>query len=84
MHGLEDLGAKLHRMSLDGKWNEMAAEVPDDVVRHFTAVGTYDAIGPEIEKLFGGASDTTSERSFSNPQNGGKSPGQIRPCGAIR
>ena len=58
VHGLEDLGAKLHRMSLDGKWNEMAAEVPDDVVRHFTAVGTYDAIGPEIQKLFGGASDT--------------------------
>ena len=60
VHGLEDLGHKLHRMSLDGKWNEMAAEVPDDVVRLFAAVGTYDEIAEAIEVRFGGIADWIS------------------------
>src|SRR6201993_2094686 len=33
LHGLDELGSKLRAMSLAGRWNEMAAEVPDDVVR---------------------------------------------------
>jgi len=33
LHGLDELGQKLHAMSLEGHWNEMAAEVPDEVVR---------------------------------------------------
>jgi probable F420-dependent oxidoreductase len=57
LHGLDDLAAKLHRMSKEGKWSEMAAQVPDDVVREFAAVGTYDRIAGEIEKRFGGLSD---------------------------
>src|SRR5215468_10923228 len=41
LHGLQDLGQKLHRMSVEGRWETMAAEVPDDVVRIFAACGTY-------------------------------------------
>jgi probable F420-dependent oxidoreductase len=58
VHGLEERGSKLHALSVAGKWDEMAAEVPDEVVRLFTAVGTYDEIGAEIERMFAGASDT--------------------------
>ncbi len=57
LHGWDDLAAKLHRMSKEGRWNEMAAQVPDDVVREFAAVGPYDRIAGEIEKRFGGLSD---------------------------
>src|SRR5690606_676075 len=57
VHGLEDLGLKLHRMSLEGKWSEMAKEVPDDVVRLFAAVGTYDRIADAIAERFGGIAD---------------------------
>jgi probable F420-dependent oxidoreductase len=57
LHGLEDLGLKLHRMSVEGKWTEMAAQVPDDVVRIFAACGTYDSIATEIAARFGGAAD---------------------------
>src|SRR5271157_1030422 len=32
LHGLQDLGLKLHRLSVAGRWNEMAAEVPDEAV----------------------------------------------------
>ena len=42
LHGLQDLGLKLHRMSVEGRWDAMAAEVPDDVVRIFAACGTFD------------------------------------------
>ena len=31
VHGLEDLGHKLNRLAREGKWSEMAKEVPDDV-----------------------------------------------------
>jgi len=56
-HGLEDLGLKLHRLSVEGKWNELAAQVPDDVVRLFAAVGTYDELPRAIEERFGGVVD---------------------------
>ena len=57
-HGWQELGDKLHGMSKRGQWNEMAAEVPDDVVRTFAAVGTYDEIALRIEERFGGLADT--------------------------
>jgi probable F420-dependent oxidoreductase len=57
LHGLEVLGAKLHAKSLQGRWDEMAGEVPDDVVRIFAACGTYDEIARRIEDRFGGLAD---------------------------
>ena len=57
LHGWDDLAETLHRMSKEGRWNEMAKEVSDDVVRAFAAVGTYREIAGAIEKRFGGLSD---------------------------
>jgi probable F420-dependent oxidoreductase len=56
-HGLEELGLKLHRLSVDGKWDQLAAQVPDDVVRLFAAVGTYDELPKALEERFGGVAD---------------------------
>ncbi len=56
-HGLEDLGLKLHKLSVNGKWNELAAQVPDDVIRLFAAVGTYDELPAAIAERFGGVVD---------------------------
>jgi len=58
LHGLEELGQKLHRMSVEGRWEAMAAEVPDDVVRIFAACGTYAGIARAIEQRFGGVADS--------------------------
>jgi probable F420-dependent oxidoreductase len=58
LHGLEDLGLKLHAMSVAGRWAEMAAEVSDDVVRIFAACGTYDEIAQAIETRYGGLADS--------------------------
>lgn len=60
LHGYDNLGEKLHAMSRAGEWDKMAAEVPDDVVHLFAAVGTHDTIAGAIEKRFGGISDTVS------------------------
>jgi probable F420-dependent oxidoreductase len=57
LHELDEIGLKLHAMSLAGRWNEMAAEVSDDVVRIFAACGTYGEIGRAIEARFGGLAD---------------------------
>jgi len=57
LHGLEELGQKLHRMSVEGRWGEMGALVSDDVVRIFAACGTYTDIASAIEQRYGGVAD---------------------------
>ena len=69
-HGLEELGDKLHHMSKAGQWDQMAAEVSDDVVRLFAAVGAHEVIAGEIEKRFGGLSDTIPETLVPNTKPG--------------
>ena len=58
LHGLEELGQKLHRMSVAGRWRDMATEVSDDVVRIFAACATYDGLAHAIAERFGGAADS--------------------------
>jgi probable F420-dependent oxidoreductase len=58
MHGLRDLGLRLHRMSVEGKWDQMANEVSDDAVRIFAACGTYAELPQAIADRFGGAADS--------------------------
>jgi probable F420-dependent oxidoreductase len=57
LHGLDDLGLKLHRLSVDGRWDEMPAEISDDVVRLFAACATYREVAAAIEARFGGIAD---------------------------
>lgn len=57
LHGLDDLGLKLHRLSVEGRWDAMAAEVSDDVVRLFAAFGAYREIAGAIAARFGGLAD---------------------------
>jgi probable F420-dependent oxidoreductase len=58
VHGWDDLGMKLHAMSKEGKWKEMAAEISDDVLHEFTATATFDEIGKAVEERFGGLTDS--------------------------
>jgi probable F420-dependent oxidoreductase len=58
LHGLEDLGMKLHEMSKQGRWNEMAQQVSDDVVRTFAACAPHAGLAKAVEERFGGLSDT--------------------------
>ena len=62
VHGLEDLGLKLNAMVRQGKWSELAGQVPDDVARLFAAVGRHDQIVGAIERRFGGLADALTLR----------------------
>jgi probable F420-dependent oxidoreductase len=53
LHDLGDLGRKLNAMSKQGKWAELAAEISDEVVALFTAIGTYNDLTAAIEQRFG-------------------------------
>jgi alkanesulfonate monooxygenase SsuD/methylene tetrahydromethanopterin reductase-like flavin-dependent oxidoreductase (luciferase family) len=61
-HGLEDLGLKLNALVRQGKWSELAKEVPDDVAHLFAAVGRHDQIKGAIEERFGGLVDSLTLR----------------------
>jgi hypothetical protein len=62
VHGLEDLGHKLNAMVRQGKWEELAKEVPDDVAHLFAAVGRHDQIVAAIETRFAGLVDSLTLR----------------------
>jgi probable F420-dependent oxidoreductase len=62
VHGLEDLGLKLNAMVRQGKWSELAGQVPDDVAHLFAAVGRHDQIVGAIERRFGGLVDALTLR----------------------
>jgi hypothetical protein len=65
-HGLGDLGRKLNAMTKAGQWNEIAAEVSDDVVHLFAAVGRHDQIAKAIAERFGGLVDAVSASANSS------------------
>ena len=54
LHGWNDTAAKLHQMSLDGKWSEMGKEITDDMLEAFAVVGAYDEIVEKIQARYGG------------------------------
>lgn len=57
-HGMQELGLKLNRMTKEGKWDQIAAEVPDELLHLCCAAGRHDEIASVIEQRFGGISDT--------------------------
>ena len=59
-HGLHDLGRKLNLMSKAAQWDRMAAEISDDVVRLFAAIGTYAELPKVVAARFGGVSDAVA------------------------
>jgi alkanesulfonate monooxygenase SsuD/methylene tetrahydromethanopterin reductase-like flavin-dependent oxidoreductase (luciferase family) len=74
-HDMLDLGQKLYRMSKTDQWDKMTAEVSDDLVHLFAAVGRHDQIAGAIEARFGGISDTISDSASSELR--GSLPGDV-------
>jgi len=63
VHGLEDLGHKLNALTRQGRWNDMAKEVPDDVAHLFAVVGRHDQIVAAIDDRIGGLVDALTLRA---------------------
>lgn len=64
-HGYGDLGRKLNRMTKAGEWDQLAAEIPDDLLHEFAAIGRHDEIAARIETRFADFADTVSDSASS-------------------
>jgi hypothetical protein len=60
LHGLGDLAKNLNKLVRNGDWDKLAAQIPDDVLDLFAAVGTFDELPKKVAARFGGISDTIS------------------------
>jgi probable F420-dependent oxidoreductase len=56
-HGWGDTTAKLHEMSLQGKWDEMPKVIPDEMLSEFAVVAPYDQVAAEVRKRYAGVCD---------------------------
>ncbi|MBF8185003.1 TIGR03617 family F420-dependent LLM class oxidoreductase [Nonomuraea sp. K274] len=56
-HGLDDLGEELQRTVREGRWDELASKVDDEVLELFCAVAPYEGIGAAVGERFGGLVD---------------------------
>lgn len=68
-HGWNDTAQKLYRMSVDGKWSEMGAQITDEMLDEFAIVGAYDEIIDKVKATYG---PFASSLSFSIPVNSGE------------
>jgi probable F420-dependent oxidoreductase len=59
-HGWGALADRLHLLSRRGAWEEMAAEIPDDVLDAFAVAGTPAEVASALTDRFGGAVDRVS------------------------
>jgi probable F420-dependent oxidoreductase len=53
-HGWGEAGRKLHQLSLEGKWQEMAGLISDEMLEEFAIIGTYDQLVPKLKERWGG------------------------------
>jgi probable F420-dependent oxidoreductase len=56
-HGLGDLQPQLNEMARQGRWDEMARYIDDDILDVFAVVGTPAEIGRAVRHRFGGLAD---------------------------
>jgi probable F420-dependent oxidoreductase len=60
LHGMEELGEKLNPFPRQNRWDEMAAQIPDDAIGLFAVVGRYDKIAGQIADRYAGLADSVS------------------------
>lgn len=58
LHGWDDLGMELHRLSMQNQWEQMTALITDDVLDKFVVAGTWDELPALLDERYRGiASD---------------------------
>ncbi|MCS7207204.1 MAG: TIGR03617 family F420-dependent LLM class oxidoreductase [Dehalococcoidia bacterium] len=54
LHGWGDVTLRLHDLTLQGRWKEIASLITDQMVDAFCVVGTYDSIFPRLKEKYAG------------------------------
>jgi probable F420-dependent oxidoreductase len=60
LHGWNDLQPRLNRLSKEGKWDEMAELLPEEVVDAFVISGTPEQVVDQMKTVFAGKIDRSS------------------------
>jgi hypothetical protein len=57
-HGWQEMGQRLHQLSLEGKWKEMPRLISDEMSEQFAIVGTYDEVARKVKQRCAGVFST--------------------------
>lgn len=58
LHGWQELGARLHALSLEGRWDEMSRLVPDAMAEEFATIAVLDELGDALRERWRGLVST--------------------------
>jgi len=54
VHGWQDVGAQLFRLSMEGKWSEMANMMNDEMLEEFAVIAPYDQLADKLKQRYAG------------------------------
>jgi probable F420-dependent oxidoreductase len=57
-HGWQDTGQQLFRLSMEGKWGEMANMMTDEMLEEMAVIGTYDQVADKLKQRYSGVVTT--------------------------
>lgn len=57
LHGWGDICDRLHALSLNGRWEKMAEEVGDDVLKQFVVEATWEGAAAELDTRYRGLAE---------------------------
>jgi probable F420-dependent oxidoreductase len=75
LHGWDDEAALLHKLSIEGKWDELPNIVTDDVMDEFCVIGTWDELPAKMREKYAGIN---TQVSFGATPNNPDEADQIR------
>ncbi len=58
VHGWQEVGQRLFRLSMEGRWTEMASAITDEMLDEFAIVAPYDELVPRLKERFAGLATT--------------------------
>jgi alkanesulfonate monooxygenase SsuD/methylene tetrahydromethanopterin reductase-like flavin-dependent oxidoreductase (luciferase family) len=81
LFGWRERGEKLHALTREGKWGEMAGVIDDEMVETFAPAGTYDEIADKLRDWYAGLSDWIT---FPMPEDPAQDPQAAEVIAALR
>ena len=60
IHGYQEVGERLHEMSLKGEWDRLPGLITDEILETYAVVGEYDEVAGKIRERSGGVLDEVS------------------------
>lgn len=67
LHGWGDLHRRLNKLSKQGRWDDMTAMIPDELVETIAVVGSRDQIAPAIAERVSGLADVVTLECTRRP-----------------